>query len=1027
MSNKRVSLMTMIVVTIIMMLSSCATTNSLAFQGSPDQFRMEIQNTHSTEILAMAISPDGNRVATIGKIETIKIWDSNGFLLDTVKGRADMNSTCLDFSPDGRFLAIGYQLDNILVYDTEKRTWSYFYLNGPPKGPRTFNQPGVSSVSFSPNGKRIYAGTIDGELFICTTDGTVLKKIQAHDEPIQSIEFRLDGDEYITTSKRGIARIWSSKHKLIKEMSLGSASMVSAQFSQSGDSIVLASVNQVEIRTPDNILIDKIQIDGTIQSIAFTSANEKIWILHNSSGSTQLTVWTPGVVPRNTELSRDVIISSAISPDGRFFTAGTKEGHVKMWSREKTTDIPTAIPVITLSNPTRIRVEFDSTGSYLLINNSDYAWSLDELRRINRDQLPVSTRRSSSDIEFRRRSNYSGYVISESKGIQIAWDENIIRLNVNGETERTITAPGNLTAIALKPDGTGFVASATEDLLFYNIEGRLIKQKWCGATIVRDMVYSSDGSVLATSHADHIVKLWDRNGIEKSVFRGHNTDIYSFQFSSDDQAIVSASTDGVINIWNLNNPKQYVTLLSLDNEWIIYTPDGYFEASRNGGQLVSMIQGNQAYSLDQFAMYLNRPDIILQRMGWGLEETITHYSSQVQRRFIKAGVTGEETFHTLQIPDTSINSSTRDGKTVTIKTTFTDPNNSLSRYDVYVNDVPIYGSEGRPLQSSSAQKLLDIELTNGINKIELSCRNSSGVESYRAIRSYVYEDNTKPDLYYLGFGVSDYKDNSLDLQYAHQDVLDTAELFQSMSDSFAHTYVKTYINEEVTTEAIVHARQFLDNAGPNDVVVLFIAGHGVYDQSIKANYYYLTYDADINNLKDTAAEFIMVEDLLQNIEPRRKLFLIDTCESGELDPLTLVDSGNKAESLQLISRGIRGLGKVAIKDENTAVRSYLLDQNRYIYNDLFRRSGAIIFSSSRGNELSYESSEYENGLFTEAILRCFDSNTADLDSDSQISTGELQTFVSDTVSENSGNLQHPTVDRDNIYQVFGFPVISENE
>ena len=269
-----------------------------------------------------------------------------------------------------------------------------------------------------------------------------------------------------------------------------------------------------------------------------------------------------------------------------------------------------------------------------------------------------------------------------------------------------------------------------------------------------------------------------------------------------------------------------------------------------------MIQGNQAYGLDQFAMYLNRPDIILQRMGWGSEETITHYSSQVQRRFIKAGVTGEETFHTLLIPDTSIDSSTRDGKTVTIETTFTDPNNSLSRYDVYVNDVPIYGSEGRPLQSSSARKLLDIELTNGVNKIEISCRNSSGVESYRAIRSYVYEDNTKPDLYYLGFGVSDYKDNSLDLQYAHQDVMDTAELFRSMSDSFAHTYVKTYINEEVTTEAIVHARQFLDNAGSNDVMVLFIAGHGVYDQSIHANYYYLTYDADINNLKDNGENII---------------------------------------------------------------------------------------------------------------------------------------------------------------------------
>lgn len=43
--------------------------------------------------------------------------------------------------------------------------------------------------------------------------------------------------------------------------------------------------------------------------------------------------------------------------------------------------------------------------------------------------------------------------------------------------------------------------------------------------------------------------------------------------------------------------------------------------------------------------------------------------------------------------------------------------------------------------------------------------------------------------------------------------------------------------------------------------------------------------------------------------------------------------------------------------------------------------------------------------------------------DSIISTDEFRDYVMKTVSKISDDLQHPTVDRDNIYQKFGFPVV----
>lgn len=48
---------------------------------------------------------------------------------------------------------------------------------------------------------------------------------------------------------------------------------------------------------------------------------------------------------------------------------------------------------------------------------------------------------------------------------------------------------------------------------------------------------------------------------------------------------------------------------------------------------------------------------------------------------------------------------------------------------------------------------------------------------------------------------------------------------------------------------------------------------------------------------------------------------------------------------------------------------------------------------------------------------------ADADGDGRVSTDELRAHVSQAVSGRTGGLQNPTVDRDNIHQRFGFPIV----
>ena len=78
-------------------------------------------------------------------------------------------------------------------------------------------------------------------------------------------------------------------------------------------------------------------------------------------------------------------------------------------------------------------------------------------------------------------------------------------------------------------------------------------------------------------------------------------------------------------------------------------------------------------------------------------------------------------------------------------------------------------------------------------------------------------------------------------------------------------------------------------------------------------------------------------------------------------------------------------------------------------------SGAAIFSSSEGGELSFESDRLENGFFTSALISGLtdESIKSDVDKDGYVSFNELVDFVSIRVGSQTQGLQNPTVDRGN--------------
>ncbi len=608
---------------------------------------------------------------------------------------------------------------------------------------------------------------------------------------------------------------------------------------------------------------------------------------------------------------------------------------------------------------------------------------------------------------------------------------------------------------------------------------------------VNDLAFSPDGKLVASCSDDGTIKLWTADGAPVRTLEGHHDAVLGVKFVRGGERLFSYSDDGTMGLWDPATGA-CCFIAAEDGEWIIFTPDGYFDCSKKGGDLAAMVKGGEDYAIDQFALARNRPDIILERLGLGEAGQADHYRAQFRRRiaklgylpkkvpadefersalgdlesadakklvarfwtrrgdvYVPAGAPGyAERLELMEspgyaglvervlasggdVPEARIVEARTVGAIMELKLEFSASATDLFGYNVYVNGVPLYPGAGRPLSGRLASATETVRLGTGDCVVEVGCFNESLMESYRvkAASRAMDRDVFAPapgGLWFVGFGVSEYRDRELDLAYAKKDVLDLATALEGLPGfgSF-HKFLLT--DGDATKDNIAKAKTFLEGAGIDDTVVLFISGHGVHDGDPDATYYYLTHDAETADLPKTAAPFELVEDLLVGIGPRRKLLLIDTCESGDIEAGALdavvAGAGSKGLAARTAKPGGLTLGSRKLK----APRAFLAQRDRFVYNDLTRRSGAIVFSSCGGGELSYESPAFENGLFTEKLMEALGrgAETADADGDGYVATVELEAFVSREVAVASTGLQHPTVDRDNPALALSFEVSRE--
>ena len=957
---------------------------------------------HAGIVSAVAFSPDSEQAYTVcdGKV---RLWGvASGALtkssaLDNSLSYGDSQS----LSPDGKLLLTSgfYLNDNgkelAKLWDTVTGKVLHVFPN------TTKGNHGGKAV-FSADGKQIYIACDDGTARVWSAEFLAREPLvlEGKTDSIESAAFSSDGTQVLIGSGDGTTRLRDLATGMVARTFQGHVGILSrdgntvitgpptdnfdmrprsagVNFDQrtkiwataSGKELAGSGTGSPLCVSPNGkkaVFFTRIKLEGQRKGVGgLTRMCLQVWDTVNGTKLQEIPM------PLNLSMTGSVIRSATFSADGTCVAFAAWDQGAWLWDF-KTTTIRNVGQELALSNGRKTAVAFSPDGKSLLIGGEGQAELValgDKVQKVGWPNEAVNDQGQRQLFRFGGRA-----------------DDKILRTF-------SVGSGGHIQA--------------------------------GGVVLARDMVnavaFSPDGKQVITGHSDSTARLWStESGKVVRALSGHEGRQVQFAaFSPDGKKVLTAGSGGEVRLWDAATGFELLKMFNFrDGSWVAVTPgDNYYLASRGRLDGIAFVLGTRPYSFDQFDLKFNRPDKVVSRIGIASPEVVAAYRHAYEKRLKRLNFTDAmlgDDFHIPEVDASSTSPPDSRQRVVTIAVNARDSAYLLDRLHVAVNGVPTHGTAGIDLRKKAAKthhQDIEVELSPGKNRIEVSVLNEKGAESLKESLTVQCEaPPRKPDLYVVAVGVSDYADARFRLTYADKDARDLATLLEGKRDRFGAVKVLRVLNRDATRENVLKAAEFLKPCRVDDAVVLFFAGHGLLDA--KLDYYFATADIDFADPTKRGLPYESIEGLLDGTRARRKLLLMDTCHSGELDKDdVLVAKAEGGPGGPATARAIRsGLTPEAKPKLGLANSSQLLQG---MFADLRRGTGAVVVASAGGAEYALESAEWKNGVFTHAVLRGL-KGEADRNRDGRVQMSELRDFVEREVKRLTGGRQSPTARSENL-------------
>ncbi|MBO0764063.1 MAG: WD40 repeat domain-containing protein, partial [Hyphomicrobiaceae bacterium] len=779
---------------------------------------------HKGGVTVVALSPDGSRALSGSKDKTVRLWEvATGRLIRTVYAHLDSSSevSSVAFSPDGKHLLSSSRGEGTAkLWDADTGRLVRMFRH-PTKS--AFNS-NVSAAVFSPDGTRVATGGV-GDHMVSLWDAETGQSLATFGKlPDDTFGYRVslafspDGTRLLTGDTQSL-QLWDTatgapirtlaSHGLGVSGSMGgfASGITFVAFSPDGAFALTSDrengLQYWRVATGELVRTLKSELEETVA--ISPDATRAL-----SQGSRQLKLWdaVSGQFLRSFE-RRSSVRSVAASPDGtRLLTIDTE---IRLWDASSGT-LTRSIGERSIDNP----VAFSPDGTRLLAGryNALDLWDVASGRRVRRITTLTPERVAFSADGSRLLAFVPDPIMPDTRakrlGNVVAWDA------ASGQRLLTFKVRSGLgSAVAFSPAGTQFlpepesnqpfsisdvasgkvlqtfgdgdntrsvrasafttdgarVASGHIDgalRLWEPASGRLVWTSW-HAKSVSAVAFSRDGSRLLSGSADGTLKLWDvATGQVIRSFEGHTGEVNSVAFSPDEKRVISGSDDTTARIWDAATGELLAILLTRpatrtqSGEWLVITPEGFFDASTRGAELLTVVRGLQVFSIDQFYQGLYRPDLVREKLAGDPDGKVRAAAAKLDLgRLIDTG----------RAPDVKIvshraNDASRDDR-VTLKAQLIDQGGGIGRAEWRINGITVgvvekagVGAVGNPVAVEQT-----MALDPGDNTIELVAYNSANLVASVPARVRITwtgsEPTAPPRLYVLAVGINDYLDSNL--------------------------------------------------------------------------------------------------------------------------------------------------------------------------------------------------------------------------------------------------------------------------